>query len=380
MTTPVHRRAFLRLAATGAAMGLVPRRALAEDTILVGLVRVPHGRALADGAAMGVDDANALATMFGRRLQLVVGAAVDAAGAGSAARALVREGVMAVVGGAGPGHAEALRDVAAAEARLFFNAGAQDDALRGERCERHSYHLAPSVTMCVDALAQWLAGPRRWNRWAIVTDGSPRGREIEAAARRAAGRLGASLSAGPAPSDITLIAVDGASQRGAAGRLRAAGLPFAGIGADTVADVGAEEGAGFWAVGWHHELERFSARELNRRFRRRFGVPLDETAWAAWAAMKMIGEAAVRGGATDAAGLRAFLGTAPPFDGHKGVALTFRPWDQQLRQPLYIIGPRRRDEVGGARGPFEVLAQAPREDLDAIGIGGTETRCRAGAR
>ncbi|HEV8639592.1 MAG TPA: ABC transporter substrate-binding protein [Methylomirabilota bacterium] len=372
----VPRRAFLRLAATAAVTGLFPRRAFGEETVLVGLVRPPDRRALADGAALGLEDANALATMFGRRLQLAAATAADARGAGVAARALAREGVIAVIGGAGPGQAEALRDVAAAEARLFFNAGAQDDALRGERCERHSYHLAPSVTMCVDALAQWLAGPRRLRRWAIVTDGSPRGREIEAAAQRAAGRLGAALSAGAAATDITLIAVDAASQREAAGRLRAAGVPFAGIGADAVADFGPEEGAGFWVVGWHHELERFSARELNRRFRRRFGVPLDETAWAARAAMKMIGEGAVRGGAGDAAGLRAFLGMAPPFDGHKGAALTFRPWDQQLRQPLYIIGPRRREEVGGARGPFEVLAQAPREDLDAIGIGRTETRCR----
>jgi len=373
MTAPVDRRAFLRLAATGAVIGLSPSRASGQDTIVVGLVRPPERRALADGTALGLDDANALATMFGRRLRLVAETAADAGGAGAAARGLVRQGAIAVVGGAGAGHADALRDVAAAEGRLFFNAGAHDDALRGARCERHSFHLVPSVTMCVDALTQWLAGTRQQRRWALVTDGSPRGREIEAAAQRAAGRLGASLSADATASDMTLLAVDGPAQREAAGRLRAAGTPFAGIGADTISD---GEAAGLWVVGWHHGLERFSARELNRKFRRRFGVPLDETSWAAWAALKMIGEAAVRGGATDAAGLRTFLGTAPPFDGHKGVALTFRPWDQQLRQPLYIIGPRGREGAGS----FEILAQAPREDLDAIGVGLTDTRCQEGKR
>jgi ABC-type branched-subunit amino acid transport system substrate-binding protein len=376
MTPTLQRRAFLRLAATGVAVGLAPRPAGGQDTILVGLVRPAERRALADGGALGLDDANALATMFGRRLRLVVETAADAGGAGTAARALFREGAIAVVGGAGAGQADALRDVAAAEGRLFFNAGAQDDVLRGARCERHSFHLVPSVTMCVDALTQWLAGTRRQRRWAIVTDGSPRGREIEAAVQRAARRLGASLSAEAEVTDITLLAVDGAAQRDAGARLRAGGNPVAGIGGDL--GTGAGEAAGLGVVGWHHELERFSARELNRRFHRRFGVPLDEMSWAAWAAVKLIGEAGVRAGATDAASLRAFLGTTPPFDGHKGVALTFRPWDQQLRQPLYIVGPRGR--AGAGTGPGEVLAQAPRDDLDTIGIGPTETRCPEGKR
>ena len=44
----------------------------------------------------------------------------------------------------------------------------------------------------------------------------------------------------------------------------------------------------------------------------------------------------------DGAALAAFMEGAPPFDGHKGEALTFRRWDHQLRQPLYVAGPRKR--------------------------------------
>jgi ABC-type branched-subunit amino acid transport system substrate-binding protein len=373
----VPRRTFLRFAATGIIVGVAPRRAQGQATIQVGLVRPPERRALADGAALGFDDANALVTMFGRSLKLVTETATDAAAAGTAARALIRQGAIALVGGVGP-HADALRDVAAAERRLFFNAGAPDDALRGARCEGHSFHLVPSVSMSVDALTQWLAGPRKQRRWAMVSDGSLRGREIEAAVHRAAKSLGASLSEDAKAADITLLAVDSAAHRDTAGRLRSAGTPFAGIGVDPGVDAGAGEAGGFWVVGWHHELERFSARELNRKFRRRFSAGLDETSWAAWTALKLIGEAVVRGNATDAAGVRAYLGTAPPFDGHKGAALTFRPWDQQLRQPVYIIGPRGAQ--GAGQGPFEVLAQAPRDDLDAIGIGQSETRCQEGKR
>lgn len=378
MKAPVSRRTFLKIAASGAVVGLSSRQVRAQDATVIGLVQPPERRALADGAALGLDDSNALVTMFGRRLQLVVETAADGPAAGAAARAMVKQGAIAIVGGVGGGHADALRDVAAAEGRLFFNAGAQDDALRGPRCDRHSYHLVPSVSMGVDALTQWLAGPRKQRRWAMVTDGSPRGREIEAAVQRSASRLGASLSAEAKDADITLLAVDGAAHREAGARLRAANTPFAGIGVDLAADASAGEAAGLWVVGWHPALERFSARELNRKFRRRFNAPLEETSWAAWTALKLIGEAAVRGNATDAAGVQAYLATTPPFDGHKGAALTFRPWDQQLRQPVYVIGPRSGEGTG--QGPFEVLAQAPRDDLDSIGIGLSETRCQEGKR
>jgi ABC transporter substrate binding protein (PQQ-dependent alcohol dehydrogenase system) len=133
-------------------------------------------------------------------------------------------------------------------------------------------------------------------------------------------------------------------------------------------------------VGWHHELERFSARELNNRFRRRLGAPLDEVSWAAWAAVKLVGEAVVRAGATDAAGLTAFLQADPPFDGHKGTALTFRRWDHQLRQPVYILAPRRREEVGDRRGPFAVVADTPGAGLDTLGTTAAESRCQGVAR
>ena len=95
----------------------------------------------------------------------------------------------------------------------------------------------------------------------------------------------------------------------------------------------------------------------------------------AWAALKLTGEALVRAAAGSGAGLRAYVESSPPFDGHKGAALTFRPWDHQLRQPVYIIGPRRRGE-GSADGGFATVAELPGPNLDAIGTPAAENRCR----
>jgi ABC-type branched-subunit amino acid transport system substrate-binding protein len=370
------RRALLRSALLGAAAAaLAPRRARAEETIVLGVVVPPDAGAAAplrQGVALGLDDANALATLFGKRLRVETETA-DAAGAAAAGRALARAGALAVVAG-GP-LVEGLRDVAA-DGTVVLNVGADDERLRGERCERRLFHLAPSVTMYVDALAQWAVGRQRLARWAVVGDGSPRAREIEAAARRALGRFGASVV--DANADLRLLALDPVAAAATARRARGEGVrePLAGIGADVPAALGPDEAIGLWAVGWHHELERFSARELNSRFRRHAGAPLTETAWAAWAAIKLVGEACVRAGVTDAAALVRFLQSAPPFDGHKGQPLTFRPWDHQLRQPLYVLAPRKREEISGRRGPFMVVADVGGSALDSLGTPAADSRCR----
>jgi ABC-type branched-subunit amino acid transport system substrate-binding protein len=291
----------------------------------------------------------------------------------AAARTLTAAGAVAVIGGAGPGVGEALRDVAESGSLLFLNVTAAEERLRNERCDRHAFHVAPSVTMLVDSLGQWLAGRGR-RRGALLADGGSG--EVEAAARRAAGRFGAVVVSSDDAADVRWLALDEAALPPALARARRTGELVAGVGGSVVSRLGPDEAVGVWAVAWHHELERFSARELNRRFRRRFGMPLDDVGWAAWAAVKLVGEGLVRAQATSPPALLAFLESAPPFDGHKGTALTFRSWDHQLRQPLYVVAPRKRDEIGGARGAFHVVGETPAAGADALGTGVAESRCR----
>jgi hypothetical protein len=54
--------------------------------------------------------------------------------------------------------------------------------------------------------------------------------------------------------------------------------------------------------------------------------------------MKVLAEAALRARSTDAATLMRYLTSEETrFDGHKGVPLSFRQRDRQLRQPVYVI-------------------------------------------
>lgn len=102
---------------------------------------------------------------------------------------------------------------------------------------------------------------------------------------------------------------------------------------------------GVQAVDWHPELTRYGAEQLNERFRQRFGAPMDELAWASWAAVKAATELILRHPSAGRADLAHRLENLR-FDGHKGRRLAFRREDHRLEQPLYIVaGPKVLGEV-----------------------------------
>ncbi len=84
---------------------------------------------------------------------------------------------------------------------------------------------------------------------------------------------------------------------------------------------------------WHSGLMKFGAEELNVRFRRRFGQPMDERSWHGWVAVKCAVELALRYPGGDP---RERIGDLR-LDGHKGMMLSFDPRDGHLVQPVYLV-------------------------------------------
>jgi ABC-type branched-subunit amino acid transport system substrate-binding protein len=147
------------------------------------------------------------------------------------------------------------------------------------------------------------------------------------------------------------------------------------------ADAATDDGA--VAELWHPELERFGAGQLNERFHSRFGEPLQPLGWASWMAVKVLWESAARARTTDAETLiRHLESSRARFDGHKGMPLSFRAGDHQLRQPLYIV---RRAADAPAGKVAELLDEVPRarrgedrgwtELLDQLGAPGAGGSC-----
>jgi ABC-type branched-subunit amino acid transport system substrate-binding protein len=95
------------------------------------------------------------------------------------------------------------------------------------------------------------------------------------------------------------------------------------------------------ALLWAPTLQRFGASQINDRYASRYNLPMDGSAWAGWAAVKIAAESVLRARSTAADKVMAYLeSSSTQFDGHKGWPLTFRATDHQLRQPLYIVATR----------------------------------------
>jgi hypothetical protein len=128
-------------------------------------------------------------------------------------------------------------------------------------------------------------------------------------------------------------------------------------------------------AAWDSTLSRFGADTLNQRFRARFNRGMTSGAWAGWLSIKILWESALRQKSGDGSAIAEYLtrdGTQ--FDGHKGQPLSFRAWDHQLRQPLYVVS---ADAAGGRR-VKEVPESSDgslRDALDHLGVDRTTSSC-----
>lgn len=120
-------------------------------------------------------------------------------------------------------------------------------------------------------------------------------------------------------------------------------------------------GADVRAVAWHPAFQKYAGRDLNNRFRKTHGTPMDSAAWAGWAAAKAVGEAVLRSGTTQPREVLAYMRSELAFDAQKGVAVSFRPTTGQLRQPLILV---QQDKIVGEA---PVAGVTDVEDLDSLG-------------
>jgi len=96
--------------------------------------------------------------------------------------------------------------------------------------------------------------------------------------------------------------------------------------------------------------------------------------YAAWMAVRAVGEAATRSKSIDPAVIAAFI-RSDQFElaAYKGAPLTFRPWDGQLRQPVLLADPRSLVSVSPQPGFLHQFSE-----LDTLGIDRPETKCHMG--
>jgi ABC-type branched-subunit amino acid transport system substrate-binding protein len=362
------------------------------------------------GAQLGAEEANVTAEMFGAKVELIIEDGATAEDILSLARKLnAQEKLTAIIAALDDPTTASLSAFAQQERVLCLNTTARGGDLRGEQCHRSTFHVEPDLAMYTHAMGQWLLQNNR-KRWYYVVSEAGFGQEVYHRGRRflqhqGDADLGRSVISsgqsdyqdvlarlGGVEVEAVVVALKGEELRHFLEQYEVSGLKplLAGIPLDMVAlwQASLQSLQGVWVTSWYHGLERFSARELNRRFYRRFEKPAEGFAWANWAAVKLVTEGVLRSASTDASALVNYLEGAPPFDGHKGRPLTFREWNHQLRQPLYVLK-AREDKPENPWDRLQLIAELPPpaaagksviEALDALGEPHIDSPCRLEAR
>jgi ABC-type branched-subunit amino acid transport system substrate-binding protein len=259
--------------------------------------------------------------------------------------------------------------------------------------------------MRVRALGQWVLQGKEWKRWAIVQGDSRAEARLAESARqylesnggRAEGTvtLGEAEAHAPAPllerlrgipADFVYVALIGEKQELFLDAYQKAGFttPAGGAEPELVRmNRDTRRFTGYWSTGWSHQHDIFGASELNNRFVDFAGIAMNERAWAAWAGVKILGEAILRAGSPAPERLVPYLERDLQFDGYMGAAMNFRPWNHQLRQSLFIARVNHDPEWNGwdalaleSLVPLRRLKGWRGDPLDSIGLTEAESGCR----
>jgi ABC transporter substrate binding protein (PQQ-dependent alcohol dehydrogenase system) len=266
---------------------------------------------------------------------------------------------------------------------LLFNVSEPDDSLRRDLCAAEFVHVYPSRAQLMDGLLQYVVS-RKWRDLLEFEGPLPADAATTAAFEHAAQKFGARIVAhqhfkpGTDPRE---------REQNDPALLSAVNRDFDAVFvADDAFDFARTVpyhlvrprpvmgSIDLEPVAWHWTWERNGAPQVNSRFDKKSGGRrMEGPDWAAWVAVKMIVQSVMRTRSVDFAKQRAFILGDNSFDGDKGLALSVRSWDHQVRQAILLAA------------PYEVVASAPIEgflhrtnELDTLGDDEPESPCHLG--
>ena len=262
---------------------------------------------------------------------------------------------------------------------LMWNVSSDLDDLRAASCSSTLFHAYPSARMLADGLAQYVAA-RNWRNYLGLTGPLAQDQLLSHAWQRASKRYGLTAV------DEKFFKLSGDPRERALGNIKlltndrnhdvvvvwdshgefARSLPYATQRPRPV--VGSN---GLVALAWHAQWSRNGGPQLSRRFKQDNNRDMVGQDWAAWVAIRSVAGvllAEPTGNLIDQANA---LRSTVSIDGYKGPALSYRSWDGQLRQPVFLA---HGDGVIGTAPAEGVLH--PNQVLDTLGVDQRESTCK----
>ena len=263
---------------------------------------------------------------------------------------------------------------------LIFNTRAKNDSLRNENCKKNFFHIAPSYSILSDALTQYLV-KKKWKKWFLVTGPKENDRLYAQALKSSAKKFNIKIKE-EKTWDFT------SDLRRTAGKE----VPIFTKGSNydvlVVADEAGEFGEylayrtwdprpvagtqGLKPNSWHRTHEQWGATQMQNRFRRESGRWMTEVDYHAWTAVRALGETITRTQSNDVKKVQEYLlGDKFGLGAYKGVKVSFRSWNGQLRQPVLLAAPRSMVSVSPQEGYIH-----PVSELDTLGKDQPESSCK----
>lgn len=351
-----------------------------RPAVLSNLEDIPDNEGLA-GAHVALNDNNTTGKFLGQTYKLESHVLDEDADGLAEAKALLAKTPYVIINATSDKLAKIAALPEAANA-LLFNASNRDVEMRDRACLANVLHTIPSRAMLADALSQF-AIKKRWTNWVMI-EGARVGDEAFAVAlEKSAKKFQIKIN------EKKKWIFDADMRRNAAQEVPLFTQDFPDYDLLVIADEPHDFGRyvmfntwlprpiagseGIVPSAWSASVEQHGASQLQSRFRKHAKRAMRSIDYAAWAAMRTIGEAVTRTSSSEAAQLREFIFSDKfQLAGFKGRPLTYRNWNGQLRQPIPLTHPRA------------VVALAPLEGflhrsnpLDTLGIDKAESQCTA---
>ena len=273
-----------------------------------------------------------------------------------------------------------LFEVSNSEDIMIFNVRSKADSLRNENCKKNLLHVPPSYSMLSDALTQYLV-KKKWNKWFLVTGPDENDRKYAEALKKSAKKFNIKIK----KEKVWDFSADLRRTAGKEVPIFTKGEKYDVL---VVADEKGEFGEyltyrtwdprpivgtqGLTPTSWHRTHEQWGATQMQNRFRRESGRWMTEVDYHAWTAVRSIGEAITRTSSNDVKDVRQYLlGEKFGLGAYKGVKVSFRSWNGQMRQPILLAAPRSMVSVSPQEGYIH-----PDSELDTMGKDQPESTCK----
>jgi len=360
-------------------------RAFAPQLALSVLDVPPHDEGVA-GANVAIADNNTTGNFLGQKFTLDITEVKPDADVVAAFGAMIAKGDHFVLADISTKQLLSIADTARDSGVLIFNVGDTDDVLREEECRVNVFHIAPTRTMLADGLAQYLIW-KQWPRWVLLFGSHEPDQLFADALRRAATRFGGQIVAEKEFKDT------GTARRTDTGVVQIQqqmpvfmqDLPDHDV--VLVADESEVFGtyvpfhtwiprpvagtAGLVPSSWHPATEQWGGTQIQNRFAKASGRRMLSKDMSAWTAARIVGEAATRTRSDNPQTIADYIRSDNfSIAAFKGQKLTFRKWNQQLRQPIFLGDSKSVVSTSPQQGFLHQVSE-----LDTLGVDQPETKC-----